>query len=245
MFAFYLGLIAPVALCLAIFSKIFNFSFLSKLLLYVCNLALFLALGLTFSRAGYVGAFFGVAAVVLLGWQFFGKRTRFAIVSIVLAGIITLFSTSNVIISRFFSSFNLAEGSNSERLLNWRQSFKIIEDYPITGAGVGAYAEAINARAPERSSATAHNTYLDIAAEMGIPVLMIWLAILISALYNLILILRLKGRELSKEKVVSLGLIGAFVWFSVQMIFDTAIYSPTLLAILMVYLVISVNLGKK
>lgn len=245
MFAFYLGLAAPVALCLSVFSNIFQFSFRQKFLLCVCNTVLFLALGLTFSRAGYIGAFFGVLAVIFMGWDFFDKRVKFIVTAVILVGSVALFSSSNLIISRFFSSFNPAEGSNSERLLNWRQAIKIIEDRPITGAGVGAYAEALNARAPNRSSVTAHNTYLDIAAEMGIPALLVWIILLSAAAKNLLFVLKSEERGLSKEKVISLGLIGAFVWFSVQMIFDTAIYSPALLALLMIYLAISVNLRKE
>lgn len=244
MFSFYLGLVAPIALCLAVFPNIFNFSFWQKFLLYACNAILFLALGLAFSRAGYVGAFFGIAAIILLGWKFFDKRIRFVVGAVILIGGIAVFNLSNAVVSRFFSSFNPSEGSNSERLLNWRQAVKIIQDRPIIGAGVGAYAEALNARALARSSVTAHNTYLDIAAEMGIPALLIWIAILISAIKNFLSILKSKERELSKEKVISLGMIGAFVWFSVQMFFDTAIYSPALLALLMVYLAISANLRK-
>lgn len=249
MFAFYLGLVAPIALCLALFPGVFNLSSGQKFLLYVCNCIVFLALGLTFSRAGYVGAFFGVAAVILLGWSFFTRQIRFAVITAVLLGGIIIFNAASnaggLIISRFFSSFNPAEGSNSERLLNWRQAVKIIEKYPVGGAGVGAYAEAINARAPKRSSVTAHNTYLDIAAEMGIPALAVWVIILMLTIKNLLSVLRQGGRELSKEKVISLGLLGTFVWFSVQMVFDTAIYSPTLLAILMVHFGIAVNLRKE
>ncbi|MBU4141307.1 O-antigen ligase family protein [Patescibacteria group bacterium] len=245
MFSFYLGLAAPIALSLAFFSNIFNLSNWRRFLLYICNAVIFLALVLTFSRAGYVGAFFGIAAIIFLGWKFFNKRIKFIIGAVVLIGGIVVFNSSSAVVSRFFSSFNLSEGSNSERLLNWRQSIKIIEDYPATGAGVGAYAEAVNARASERSSITAHNTYFDIAAEMGIPALLIWIIILILTIKKFISILRSRDCELSKEKVISLGMIGALVWFSVQMFFDTAIYSPVLLALLMVYLAISVNLGKK
>jgi len=244
MFAFYLGLVAPIALSMALFSGVLNFSFWQKFLLYACNAILFLALGLTFSRAGYVGAFFGIIAIVFWGWNFFGKRIKFTVIMFFLIGAMALFNSSNQIVARFFTSFNPAEGSNSERLLNWRQAVKTIENYPIAGAGVGVYAEAINARALSRSAITAHNTYLDIAAEMGLPALLVWIILLISTIKNLSLILKSKNRELSKEKAIALGLIGVFVWFSAQMVFDTAIYSPTLLAMLMVYLAIAGNLEK-
>lgn len=249
MFAFYLGLIAPVFLSLALFSNVFRFTFWQKSLLYGGNCIVFFALGLTFSRAGYVGAFFGVLAVVLIGWRFFAKRIKFAIVVLVLAGGIVFFNSSStaggIIISRFFSSFNPAEGSNSARLLNWKQAAQTIEKHPVFGVGVGAYAEAVSVRAPERSSITAHNTYLDIAAEMGIFALIVWAVILLFTVKKFLLIALQKNYTLSREIAISIGLVGAFIWFSVQMVFDTAIYSPVLLAILMVYFAISDNLGKE
>lgn len=243
MFAFYLGLVEPLALSLAFVPRIFNFSDLQKFFLYACNALLLLALGFTFSRAGYVGAFFGIGAMILSGWKFFDKRLRFSIITAVLIAGILIYNSSGLMIARFFSSFTLSEGSNSERLLNWRQAVKIIEDNPIVGVGVGAYSEALNARSPERSSVSAHNTYLDIAAEMGIPALLAWFVILLLVIKNLLNMLKINS-ELTREKVFSIGLVGAVVWFSIQMFFDTAIYSPVLLAVFMLYLAISVNLSR-
>jgi putative inorganic carbon (HCO3(-)) transporter len=245
MFSFYLGMAAPMALSLVIFSDTFDLSKRQKLLLYICNAILFLALGLTFSRAGYFGAFFGVISIVLLGWKFFTRNIKLVITAAFLLISVLIFSSSSLIISRFISSFDPSEGSNLERLINWNQSIKIIGDSPFYGVGVGSYAEALNARAPLRSSVTAHNTYLDIAAEIGIPALIVWIIMLVLTVINLISIFKSKGLQLSKEKVISLGLAGTFIWFSSQMIFDTAIYSPTLLSMLMVYLGISVNLRRE
>lgn len=245
MFSFYLGLIAPIALCFTLFSGFFKFSTWQRFLLYISGLIVFLALGLTFSRAGYVGAFFGITSIIFLGWKFFNKKIQFTVIITVLVGGIVVFSSSNLIVARFFSSFNPQEGSNSERLLNWRQSIKIIEEYPVAGAGVGAYAEAVNPQAPERSSVTAHNTYFDIAAEIGIPAAVIWVVILILTIRTLVLTINTKENNLSREKIISLGLVGSFVWYSAQLFFDTAIYSPALLAMFMIYLAISVNLEGK
>lgn len=248
MFAFYLGLVIPVALTLFLRANDFNFSRIIKILILIVNILLFLALGFTFSRAGYIGAAFGIAAVFALNWKFLEKKFKIAaaVVSLIIA--MGLFSSSNLIINRFFDVFNTAEGSNSERLANWTQALKIIEYHPLTGVGVGAYALAIDPRSSARSSVTAHNTYLDIAAEMGIGALLAWIAILALAAKKLFKISKGKNIGIANSgegTALSTGLAGAFVWFSVQSIFDTAIYSPALFAMLMVYLAIAVNLEKE
>lgn len=245
MFAFYLGLVIPLALSLFLFSGVLKVSDKSKAAILLVNIILFSALLFTFSRAGYVGAAFGVAAIVIAGWKFFSNRVKFTIGTIVIIGGILLFNSSNLVIARFFSSFNPSEGSNSERLLNWNRALKTISDYPLTGVGIGAYSLAIDPRSGSRSAITAHNTYLDIAAEMGIFALLVWVALLAATIKKLTAFLSAGGRDLDEQKVFALGLLGSFVWFSAQSIFDTAIYSPTLFAILMVYWAIVANLDKR
>jgi len=248
MFAFYLGLVIPLALTLFLRAKDFKFSPAAKILILCANIILFLALGFTFSRAGYIGAAFGIAAVFALNWKFLDKKFKIAAGAVSLAIMFGLFFSPNLIMSRFFAVFNLSEGSNSERLTNWTQALKIIEDRPLTGAGVGTYALAVDPRSSPRSSITAHNTYLDIAAEMGIGALLVWIAILALAAKKLFKISQGKNPESAsggETAALSAGLAGALVWFSVQSFFDTAVYSPTLFALLMVYLAMTANLKKE
>lgn len=247
--AFYLGLIIPLALSLFLFSSNLKFSGKTKILILFANFILFFALLATFSRAGYVGAFFGIAAIILLSWKFLDKRIRFAIGAMVLISGIGVFNSAppagGLVFARFFSSFDLSEGSNSERIINWSRAVKIISDYPLAGVGVGAYSFAIDPLSPAKSAITAHNTYLDIAAEMGLAALLVWIALLIVSVKKLADIFFLKDNLNYETRVVALGLIGSFAWFSVQAVFDTAIYSPALFAILMVYFAIAGNLEKK
>lgn len=248
-FAFYLGLVIPLALSLFLFSSHLKLSGKAKALILFTNFILFFALLATFSRAGYVGAFFGISAVILLGWRYFNKRIKFALVALILVGIIGVFSSvgsaSSLVVDRFFSSFNFSEGSNSERILNWNRALKIISDYPLTGVGVGAYSYVVDPRSPAKSAITAHNAYLDIAAEMGLVALLVWLALLGTTLKKLAKVFFSKDNLDQEKKIIALGLIGSFVWFSVQAVFDTAIYSPALFAILIVFFAISVNLEEE
>lgn len=244
--AFYLGLIIPLALSLLLFSDNIKLSSKSRILTGFIVLVLVSALAATFSRAGYIGAFFGIAAIVLLGWKYFNKRIRLAVAALFfIIGVVFLNSASasgGLVFQRFLSSFNLSEGSNSERIVNWNRAIKIISDHPLTGVGVGAYSYAVDPRSPVKSAITAHNTYFDIAAEMGFVALLVWIALLATAVKKLANIFYSKNNSSEEVKIIALGLIGSFVWFSVQAVFDTAIYSPVLFAILMIYFGIAGNL---
>lgn len=240
-FAFYLGFVTPLSLSLFFFSGLLSFSPRRKAALGAINIILLLALFLTFSRAGYIGAIFGIGFLVVLSWKFLHGRIKFALVALSAVFLLLMLSTPNLILGRFYSAFNFQEGSNSERLANWKNALKIIEGAPLTGVGIGAYALALNPRSPERTPASAHNTYLDIAAEMGIPALLAWLALLFASIKKLVSFSR-AGSQSPLPFVFSLGLAGSLVWFSTQSFFDTAIYSPTLLAMLMVYFAITANI---
>ncbi len=248
-FAFYLGLIIPSALSLTFVSGSLKLSGKTKTLIFLADLVLFFALLTTFSRAGYIGAFLGISAVILLGWKLFGGRVKFMILAAVIFGGIAFFNSSSaslgLILNRFLSSFNPSEGSNSERILNWNRALKIISDHPFAGVGVGAYSLAVDPRSPAKSAITAHNTYLDIAAEMGLAALLVWLALLFTAVRKFAGVLFSKNNSSREAGAIALGLVGSFVWFIVQTIFDTAIYSPALFTILMIYFAIAVNLEKK
>jgi len=248
MFAFYLGLIIPLALAILLFSNRLNFSFEKKALFALVNAVLLLALFATFSRAGYFGAVFGIGAVIILGWKKLAKKAKALIAVLILAAAVFFLTSSppagGLVFARFFAIFNLSEGSNSERIVNWNRAIKIIENYPLTGVGVGTYALEVDPRSKERSAISAHNTYLDIAAEMGLGALAVWVFLLLISIIKLLSVFRSKEKIDFYAKVISLGFAGSFVWFSVQSFFDTAVYSPVLLPLLAAYFGIAVNLEK-
>ena len=74
-------------------------------------------------------------------------------------------------------------------LTSARQRFDILKtglhiaaSHPILGVGVGCYREANARYAPELGEHDAHNTYLSLAAEMGLPGLLLWLGLVGSVL---------------------------------------------------------------
>ncbi len=79
---------------------------------------------------------------------------------------------------RVRSIINLGETSNARRLEIWKETLNSIVKRPLLGVGIGNFPVVVGedlARAKAGSSA--HNLYLHIAAEMGIPALLAALSI--------------------------------------------------------------------
>lgn len=76
------------------------------------------------------------------------------------------------------------EGSARSRLVVWRGAFEMIKDYPVFGVGYGLFPYLIPYYTPTGKIIDAHNTYLIIAAEMGIPTLIMFLMIFVVLIKN-------------------------------------------------------------
>jgi O-antigen ligase len=63
-----------------------------------------------------------------------------------------------------------------------KTGLNIFADHLILGVGIGCYAEANARYAPELGARDAHNTYVNLGVEMGIPGLILWLALVGSVL---------------------------------------------------------------
>jgi putative inorganic carbon (hco3(-)) transporter len=89
---------------------------------------------------------------------------------------------------RLLSSFSLEnstdaafiQDSNSVRIYVWQVTLKMIRDYPVLGVGSGVYPgiydkyTKLETREDFRHKAFAHNIFLQVAAEFGIPGLTIF-----------------------------------------------------------------------
>ena len=209
-----------------------KYIFFNNKLLYFILFAMLLAELFTFSRGGYLGMIAGIGVVIILLWRqiTFNKKIVLGLISAV--AIVFLLTTSQSILNRFLSSFNFNEGSNTERLKNWDQGWNIFNDNLLTGVGIGNYSLAVSPIIEYRTPVYAHNLYLDLGAEMGIFVLVVWLLLIGITIWQLLK--TSKNSDNQFLQVVSIGLIGSLVWFSVHSFFDTPIYSPTILAIFVV-----------
>jgi O-antigen ligase len=105
------------------------------------------------------------------------------------------------------------EGSAAERLAIQGIALRIVSDYPIFGVGIGAYGIAHNQYDPALGFKDTHNTYLKLAAEVGIPGLILWCVLVMSVLKNARSARqRLPSSELSRQQIwLERGLIAYLI----------------------------------
>ena len=134
--------------------------------------ALLLALTFTFTRSAWIGACVGIGILfVLRDFRLLG------LLPIVLGAFLIVAPTS--LTSRLYSTFSLTDPSNVDRVAMMKSGWRIIADDPLTGVGpdmiIQVYPHyrdrtAVNERTPHL-----HNVPLQIAAERGVPALVVWI----------------------------------------------------------------------
>ncbi len=232
MFSFYLGLTLPLVVGLkgvrSPTPKLLGVGLLTPLLI-------FFALLLTFTRGAYLAIIITLLVLSFLVWYYLkDKRIALLLCLPLLIFILPITPVSD----RFYSSFDLNEGSNVGRLEMWQRAGEAGLNNLWLGVGLGNYSLKVEPELDYRNPATAHNFYLDIFSEMGVFALVVWLVFVLETIRQLFL--KLKEPNIrQEEKYASLGLIGSLVYFLSHSFFETAVYQPSLLALLMVILAIS------
>jgi O-antigen ligase len=149
--------------------------------------ALVVSLLLTFTRSAMVGLAAGVGVLLLL------RDLRLVgILPIAAAVIIALAPTD--LTNRIYSTIDLNDPTNRDRVAMAQAGVEIIRDHPLTGVGP----DQIKNVYPNYRVATAlmpvaphlHNVPLQIAAERGLPALAMWIWFVASALLGLVKLLR-------------------------------------------------------
>ncbi len=179
------------------------FLFLGFFLVYFPNIRYFLLLlpflicfrgiMVTFSRGAYLGCAFGGLATVF----FKNKVLFFAAFVLIIFAILNPILLPAGIRNRMENTFyggqvfstdinDVEDPSARTRIILWTGAVEMIKESPIFGVGYGLFPYLIPSYAPNLSSGArdAHNTYLILAAEMGIPSLLIFMAILFILVKN-------------------------------------------------------------
>lgn len=127
------------------------------------------ALVLTQSRSGMASlavAFAVLGVFVLASVRGRWRAVAIAYLAVVLTGA-SLWAGADIVTSRF----GRASSEISGRVAAWRDTVRIVRDFPIFGAGVGAYGRAMlvyQSGSRELMYAEAHNDYLQLMAEGGL-----------------------------------------------------------------------------
>jgi putative inorganic carbon (HCO3(-)) transporter len=143
---------------------------------------------LTQSRGVFIGLIVGFAPVLLAQIR---KRPSFAL-PVIIAVVVTGILVPATVWHRFEGITKLTsaetvseadpEGSAEQRFEIEKTAWRIFKDHPLRGIGIGCYDAANALYSPELGRRDAHNTYLNLAAELGLPGLLLWLGLVGSVL---------------------------------------------------------------
>lgn len=161
-----------------------------------CLLLTLVAVTLSASRGGFLG--------LIVAFLFFIKRSaqplrNFVLVAVLSAPIIIFAPASPI--HRFLHPNYSDTSAEDSRLQLWRAGLRMVAQHPWTGIGLGNFKYKVTQYEGigESLEKIAHNTYIGVAAEMGLPSLLVFVLILFFAFRNLS-----QARQLSMDEDVPL-----------------------------------------
>jgi O-antigen ligase len=183
-------------------------------MLFVFFIVFVSALFFSFSRSAWLGLiiiFISLIVILALKSDWQEKMTKLLktiLLSLILLSPILIFN-GDLILSRTLGSGRLEISSLTERVASFSNFESIISSSWLTGVGLGNYSLAawlLNPNYQGWAYQPVHNTLAFIWAEGGILVLLSFLAVIISIIYNLVK----RNNEDRYSLVIVLGIIALF-----------------------------------
>ncbi len=150
---------------------------LTRIALSICLFVIVATIILTQSRGAWIALFGSTLLLVMLRW----RRGWIASLAIIVSGIIFAGVKGITPVVEFISTNLISDGVET-RLEIWSRALSIISDYPLTGIGMGSFQNTMDALYPldilaKGRISHAHNLFLQISVDLGIPGLLAFLAI--------------------------------------------------------------------
>jgi len=206
----------------------------TELLPLVCLLFLavviFTALVFSRSRMGILSAIASLIAVLALaGSSSLSKRTRAVVAALFFLGVIgiVVWLGSDPVITRFEILGQEYTQTGQNRISIWRDTLKLIHQYPLLGTGLGTFSVAYTSVQTTFLNSLvdhAHCDYLEVASELGLPG-----GILVFGSIFWILaraVRRYRKAEDRFDTAVCLGCIGSIIAILVHSLADFNLYIP-------------------
>jgi len=183
------------------------------------------ALLLTGSKGGMIAT---VAVVIVLAFTLprpgtsLARRTRRLAIGVILAGLIVALVVPTIRV-RILSAFTTQRRSAAFRYYTWLGTVDMIKQRPMFGFGPGSYEYAHPRFAIAGFTRTAHQTFLQVAAETGI----LSLVLLVVAIAAIMLSLRGELRRAPPaRRALAAAALAAFIGFWVHNLVDYSWYVP-------------------
>ncbi|MSO20421.1 MAG: hypothetical protein EXQ56_08140 [Acidobacteria bacterium] len=188
---------------------------------------IFTGLIFSLSRGGITAALAGVLVTAAIA-AFQGKRSVTGILFATLT--IAVLYTAWIGVGPVYERFRVLGNQNfleQDRLPIWRDTLALIRDFPITGTGLGSYEEAslhYQSQMLRLRYSHAHNDYLEIAGDVGIPMAALFWGSLLVLFVNLV---RSVGRlPHARDNILATGCAGAMVSIFVHSLTDFNLQIP-------------------
>ncbi len=186
---------------------------------YIVATALMLSLitlVLTQSRGAILGTAIGLLALAI--W----KERRLAwVTAIILIGAMGLIVVGQVVDPATFSGghalvefllrLDARDGTLASRMEVWQRGLMMVQDFPVTGIGIGTYNPIAHSlypffiAAPDELVPHAHNNLLEVAIDLGIPGLMAYSALLTGLVLCVVRAYHAIGNEGARALIAGLG----------------------------------------
>jgi O-antigen ligase len=147
-----------------------------------CLIVILIAVTLGASRGGFVGL---VVAFVFLIWHSRQRVRNLALLGALILPMSLMFPISPL--GRLLHPNRSDLGAEDQRTATWQAGLLMMKDHPVLGIGLGNFKPLVGDYEPPDHFVDhiAHNAYIEIGAEMGIPALLIFLGILVSSFRTL------------------------------------------------------------
>lgn len=177
----YFALCAVAALLVALHLVLTNRPRWEKLFLYGCLATTSVAFLMAASRGGILGLGAGLLFLMLRS-----ERGMRSLGVVVLLMIPLVFVVPNTLLQRFSNPGKGDEEAVDHRLITWKAGLRMVATHPIAGVGVGAFEFVVTQYedldpGKEPVWNLAHNTYIEVAAELGIPGFLAYFALMTSS----------------------------------------------------------------
>jgi len=183
---------------------------------------------LTQSRGALLGVLVALPVITLLQ----NRRWQWVWLLVLVLALIGTFRVGpGVVLETFFGQSDVLEHQTLQgRQELWQRSYDLIRAAPLTGVGLGLVETALKERYPSdliRPNAEfkhAHNVYLQVGAEMGLPGLLAHLTIFLTLLQ--LLLRRARDDRAGCYRGLALGLLGSLITFMTHGFFEVITYAP-------------------
>jgi putative inorganic carbon (HCO3(-)) transporter len=199
-----LALLAPLAIALWIF-PLPRRCLWARVLGGVAGSLMVGVIALTASRGAWMGT---LAAILVL----IGLRWRWGWLALPLGLLAALLAVWRIGIDHAVDAAlaTRALGGAAQRVEIWSRAIDMLQDFPFTGIGMGAFKQVANLlypfflAGPDAEIPHAHNIFLQVGVDLGLPGLIAWLALLILACVCAWLVYR-RGRGRNGSLLTGLG----------------------------------------